>query len=52
MNWVLTFAQSGQLLKVKHTVADEVFQRPLPAMPEPKSVPVQGQVVDLSKPAN
>ena len=36
MNWVLTFAQSGQLLKVKHAVADEVYERPLPAMSGPK----------------
>ena len=52
MDWVLTFAQSGQLLKVKHSVAAEVFERPLPTMPEPKAVPVQGQVVDVSKPGN
>ena len=52
MNWVLTFAQSGQLLKVKHTVANEVFERPLPATPEPKAVPVVGQVVDASKPGH
>jgi len=50
MNWVLTFAQTGQLLKVKHTVADEVYERPLPATTEPKAVPVQGQAVDVSKP--
>jgi hypothetical protein len=52
MNWELSFAQSGQLLKVKHTVADEVFQRPLPTMPQPKAVPVKGQIVDVSKPGN
>lgn len=49
MNWVLTFAQSGQLLKVRHTVADEVFERPLPAVTQPKAVPVVGQIVDASK---
>ena len=52
MNWVLTFAQSGQLLKVKHTVAYEVYERPLAATTEPKPVPVVGQIVNVSKPAN
>jgi len=52
MNWVLTFAQSGQLLKVRHTVADEVYERPLPAEPQPTAVPVVGQIVNATKPGN
>ena len=50
MDWVMTFAQSGQLLKVKHAVAHEVFERPLPATTERKPVPVVGQIVDVTKP--
>jgi hypothetical protein len=52
MDWVLTFAQSGRLLKVKHEVADEVYERPLPATPQEKAVPVKGQVIEVSKPGN
>jgi hypothetical protein len=52
MEWVLTFAQSGQLLKVRHTVADEIVERPLPPKPEPRAVPVVGQIVDASKPGH
>jgi hypothetical protein len=52
MDWVLTFAQNGRLLKVKHEVADEVYERPLPATPAEKAVPVKGEVIDISKHGN
>jgi len=52
MNWVLTFAQNGRLLKVAHTVADEVYERPLPPTPPEKPVPVKGAPIDLSKAVN
>jgi hypothetical protein len=33
MDWVMSFAQDGRLLKVKHQVADEIIERPLPQFP-------------------
>lgn len=50
MDWVLTFAQNGQLMKVRHSVADEVVERSLQAAPAEKAVPVPGRVLDISKP--
>ena len=52
MNWVLTFAQNGRLLKVKQSVADEEIARPLPATSPEKAVPVKGAAIDLSKSGN
>jgi hypothetical protein len=52
MNWVLTFAQNGRLLKVAHTVADEEIERPLKPTPAEKAVPVKGAAIDLSKSGN
>jgi hypothetical protein len=49
MEWVMNFAQSGRLLKVRHTVADEVVERPLAPTPAEPSRPVEG-TIDLSKP--
>jgi hypothetical protein len=52
MEWSLTFAQSGWLLKVQHQVATEVLERSLREVTAEKSVPVKGTAVDLSKPGN
>jgi hypothetical protein len=51
MDWGLSFAQNGHLLKVRHTVAAELIERPLAATPAEKAVPVRGQVLDVSKAA-
>lgn len=50
MDWVLSFAQNGRLLKVRHTVAQEEIERPLPATPAQKAVPVMGQILNVASP--
>jgi hypothetical protein len=52
MDWVFDFSQNGRLLKVRHTVAQEEFERPLPATPAEKSVPVPGTAIYVANPAN
>jgi len=51
MDWKLTFAQNGRLLKVKHTASLGVVEKPVAGTAmEVKGVPVKGSVVDLNKP--
>ena len=51
MEWVMNFAQSGRLLKVRHVASSEITERSLPPTTEEPSRPVPGYAVDLSKPA-
>jgi hypothetical protein len=51
--WTLIFAQNGRLLKVKHTVATELVEKPVPGNAvEVKGVPVKEGAVEISKPGN
>lgn len=52
MDWVLTFAQSGRLLKVQHKTAEATVERPLPPTPEQKPVPVKGYAIEIAKPGS
>ena len=53
MDWKLTFAQSGRLLKVQHTASLSVVERSVVgAATEVKGIPVKGSVVDLNKLGN
>jgi hypothetical protein len=57
MQWTLTFAQNGHLLKVRHTSSRELVEWPVPGnAAEVNGAPVKGQVVDpgqtLNKPNN
>jgi hypothetical protein len=49
MVWVMNFAQSGRLMKVRHVVAGEVVERVLPPTPEITPRVVE-PTIDLSKP--
>jgi hypothetical protein len=50
--WVLTFAQSGRLLKVHRTGPNELVERPVPgnATDDVKGVPMKESAVDVGKP--
>jgi len=51
MEWNLTFAQDGHLLKVRHSVSRELVERPVPGnAAEVGGAPVKGRAVDLGKP--
>lgn len=53
MEWTLTFAQDGRLLKVRHAASHKLFERPVAgSATEVKGVPVKGSVVDLNKPGD
>jgi hypothetical protein len=51
MEWALTFAQDGHLLKVRHSVSRVLVERPVTGnAAEVRGAPVKGQAVDLGKP--
>ena len=53
MRWTLSFDGRGRLLKVRHTGAPELVEKPVRGAPiEVHGVPVHGQVIEATKPGN
>jgi hypothetical protein len=53
MEWTLTFAQNGHLLRVRHSGSHVLVEGPVAgSATEVKGVPAKGSVVDLNKPGN
>ena len=52
MDWILTFAPNGRLLKVQHKVSSELLEKPLKPTVAEKSVPVHGTAVEPGKLGN
>ena len=53
MSWTLSFDGRGRLLKVRHTGAPELVEKPVRGAPmEVHGVPVHGSVIEATKPEN
>jgi len=53
MDWTLTFAQSGRLMKVKRKPARELYERPVVGeAAEVKGTPTKESAMDVTKPIN
>jgi hypothetical protein len=53
MDWILNFAQSGRLLKVRHRVSGELLEKPVPgAAMEVAGVPAKESAIEVKKPGN